>query len=199
MENEQAQYRRRGLEIEVTIVSFGGSYGHAGRHPVSAAVRNHELQFFTENAPMKTEMPKFLLAAALMLFSAIAAAEEARPYTEGRVTHVSYIKVKPGMFDTYLKWLATDHKPLMEEYKKQGIILDYKVYNTNESHNPSEPDLILTVVYKNMAAFDGLDERADPVAAKVFGPRQKRAEAAISREAMRELLGDRLIRELILK
>ena len=44
---------------------------------------------------MKTGMPKFLIAAALMLFSAIAAAEEARPYTEGPVTHISYIRTKP--------------------------------------------------------------------------------------------------------
>ncbi|HXR20782.1 MAG TPA: hypothetical protein VN757_12720 [Steroidobacteraceae bacterium] len=144
-------------------------------------------------------MPKFLLAAAMMLFATIAAADETRPYTEGAVTHVSYVKVKPGMFNTYMKWLATDYKSLMEEYKKQGIILDYKVYNTNEAHNPSEPDLMLTVVYKNMAALDGLEERTDPLTAKVFGTRQKRDEAAISREAMRELLGDRFIRELILK
>lgn len=73
---------------------------------------------------MKTEMPKLLLAAALMLFSTIAAAEEARPYTEGPVTHVLYIRTKPGMFDAYLKWLATDYKQLMEKSKKQGIVLD---------------------------------------------------------------------------
>ncbi|MGO9594157.1 MAG: hypothetical protein ACLQFT_00480 [Steroidobacteraceae bacterium] len=148
---------------------------------------------------MKTELPKFLLAAALMLFSAIAAAEEARPYTEGPVTHVSYLRTKPGMFDAYLKWLATDYKQLMEESKKQGIVLDYKVYETNEAHNPSEPDLILFVVYKNMAALDSLYERMEPVAAKAFGTRQQRSEAAISREAMREVIGDRFIRELILK
>ena len=55
------------------------------------------------------------------------------------------------------------------------------------------------LVYKNLAALDNLSERTDPAATKLMGSRQKRAEASISREAMREPLGDRYIRELILK
>ena len=148
---------------------------------------------------MNSAFSKFLLGAGLMFFSVLGAAQEARPYSEGPVTHVSYLKIKPGMFDTYMKWLASEYKPLMEEYKKQGLILDYKVFSTNEAHTPSDPDLLLTVVYKNMAALDGLSERLEPVASKLMGTRQKRSEAAISREAMRESLGDRYMRELILK
>jgi hypothetical protein len=148
---------------------------------------------------MKIMKPALLCAVALMLGSTAAIAQEARSYTEGAVESISYIKVKPGMWDTYLKWLSSDFKPLMEEYKKQGIILGYTVYETNEAHNPQEPDLILSVSYKNMAAFDGLDDRSEPVAAKLFGSRQKRSENAISRESMREVLGNRVIRELILK
>jgi hypothetical protein len=149
---------------------------------------------------MKTQLPKFLLTAALTLSAALAmAADEPRSYTEGPVSHVSFIKVKPGMFDNYLKYLSSTYKPLMEEYKKEGIILDYKVYQANETHGATEADLVLTVTYKNMAALDGLAERTDPAAAKVFGSRQKQAEAAISRETMRESLGDQFIRELVLK
>jgi hypothetical protein len=149
---------------------------------------------------MKTQLPKFMLMAALMVSGTIAlAADEPRPYTEGPVTHVSFIRVKPGMFDNYVKYLATTYKPLMEEYKKQGIILEYKIYEANETHSASEADLILTITYKNMAALDGLAEKTDPAAAKVFGSRQKQAEGAISRESMRESLGDQFVRELILK
>jgi hypothetical protein len=149
---------------------------------------------------MKKQLPRFVLAVVLTLSSALAmAADEPRSYTEGPVSHVSFIKVKPGMFDNYMKYLATTYKSLMEEYKKQGIILDYKVYQANEAHSPTEPDLILFVTYKNMAALDGLSEKTDPSAAKVFGTRQKQAEAAISRESMRESLGDQFIRELVLK
>ena len=41
-----------------------------------------------------------------------------RPYTDGSVMNVSYIRVKPGMFDKYVKWLATDWKRNMEAPKK---------------------------------------------------------------------------------
>jgi hypothetical protein len=149
---------------------------------------------------MKTQMPKFLLAAALTIFSAFAiAADEPRSYTEGSVMRVSFIRVKPGMMDTYMKYLDTTYKPLMEEYKKSGIILEYKIYEANETHSQGEPNLILTIVYKNMAALDGLSDRTDPLAAKTFGSRQKQNESAISREAMREQIGDQMVRELILK
>ena len=149
---------------------------------------------------MKTQLPKFLSMAALTLSAALAmAADEPRSYTEGPVSHVSFIKVKPGMFDNYLKYLDTTYKPLMEEYKKQGIIIDYKIYQANETHGATEADLILLITYKNMAALDGLAEKTDPAAAKVFGSRQKQSEAAISRESMRESLGDQFVRELILK
>jgi hypothetical protein len=148
---------------------------------------------------MKTEMPKLLLAAALMFLGTVAAAQEARVYSEGPVTHVSYLKIKPGMFDAYMKYLAGDYKQLMEEAKKQGIILDYKIFQTTEAHVASDPDMVLFVVYKNMAALDSLYERMEPLAAKALGSRQKRADASVSREAMREVLGDRYIRELILK
>jgi hypothetical protein len=59
--------------------------------------------------------------------------------------------------------------------------------------------MVLFVVYKNMAALDSLYERMEPIMAKIMGARQKRADAAISREAMRDILGDRYIRELTLK
>jgi hypothetical protein len=62
-----------------------------------------------------------------------AAVAQNRPYTEGPVMNVSYIRVKPGMFDKYVKWLATDWKRNMEAQKKEGVILDYAVYSSPQS------------------------------------------------------------------
>ncbi len=132
----------------------------------------------------------------LLVSSAAMAADE--PYTEGPVTEVSFIKVKPGMFEAYMKWVATERKQLMDEQKKAGIILDYKVYGA-EAHNPNEADIILTITYKNMAALDNLGEKTEAIGNKVFGSQQKANEASISREQMRTVLGSQLIRELVLK
>ncbi len=141
---------------------------------------------------------RFLAAALLLTIPTLSMADEARPYTDGPVVNVSYIKIKPGMFDAYMKWVATDRKALMDEYKKAGIILDWRVYGA-QARNPNEPDLILTVTYKNMAAFDGLDDRQDAILAKVAGSLDKANTASIKREEMREVLGSELIRELVIK
>jgi hypothetical protein len=146
---------------------------------------------------MKTAF-KVLATALLMVISTQSIADEARPYTDGPVINVSYIKIKPGMFDAYMTWVATERKTLMDEYKKAGIILDWRVYGA-QAKGPNEPDLILTVTYKNMAAFDGLEDRQDVILKKVAGSLDKATAASIKREEMREVLGGELLRELIVK
>jgi hypothetical protein len=68
--------------------------------------------------------------AGLFAFVALTGAAQAadRPYTEGPVSMVSSIRTEPGMFETYMTYLSTTYKQLMEEQKKAGIILDYAVY-----------------------------------------------------------------------
>ncbi len=141
---------------------------------------------------------KVLATALLLTMATQSIADEARRYSDGPVINVSYIKIKPGMFDAYMKWVATDRKTLMDEYKKAGVILDWRVYNA-QARSPNEPDIILTVTYKNMAAFDGLDDRQDAILAKVAGSLDKANAASIKREEMREVLGSELIRELVIK
>jgi hypothetical protein len=141
---------------------------------------------------------RLVAVAALLLTTTIAFADEPRSYTEGPVTEVTYIKIKSGMFDEYMKWVATDRKRLMDEYKKAGIILDSKVYGAR-ARGPNDADLILAVTYKNMAALDGLDERTEAIDAKVMGSQKSANEAMISRDKMREVLGSDMIRELVLK
>ena len=139
-----------------------------------------------------------LAALAIICVPGAGIADEARPYSEGPVTNVSFIKIEPGMFDAYMSYLATTYKSLMEEQKKAGIILDYRVYEA-QAQDPGDADLILTITYKNMAALDGLDDRIEPLQRKVWADRAVAAKASVDRGKMRTQLGSELIRELILK
>ena len=140
-----------------------------------------------------------VLLAALLVFSATrSSAMTDRPYTEGPVTVLSFIKIKPGMFDAYMKWVATDRKKLLDEEKKAGIIIDSRIY-TSQARTPDDADLVLAATFANMAALDGLDDKEDAIVEKVFGSEQKSNDAAIDREKMRTVLGTQLIRELVLK
>jgi hypothetical protein len=121
-----------------------------------------------------------------------------QPYQDGPVTMVSSIRTLPGMHDTYLRFLATTYRTNMEAAKKEGIILDYRVYETTP-RSPDEPNIYLTVTYKNMAAMDGLDDRMEPIMQRSFGDDAARSKAAIDREKMRRPLGQEMIREVVFK
>jgi hypothetical protein len=145
---------------------------------------------------------RFLIALAVTVMSmsamSSALADDSKSYTEGTVTDVSSVRTKPGMFDAYMKWLDTTYKQLMEEEKKAGIIVDYAVYGA-VPRSPRDPDLYLTVTFKNLAALDGLDDRLEPIERKVWATRDAANKADADRESMREILGSQLIRHLNLK
>ena len=140
-----------------------------------------------------------MLCAALFVFAAVNVSAQDRAYKEGPVSVVTAVKVKPGQDDNYLAYLDATYKPLMEEFKKAGIILSYAVYSA-DPHNPNEADMYLVVTYPNMASLDGLDEKTEPLMTKVTGKTRSQANVAMAdRGAMREILGSETIRELLLK
>ena len=141
----------------------------------------------------------FLVTAVCLSGLTPPASAQERPYTEGPVVAVSYIRVKPGMFDKYMKYLDTDYKRVMEAQKKEGVILDYAVYQSPKTQQ-DDWNILLTVTYKNMAALDNLRDRSEPIMLRTTNrTSDQAAQAAIERESMREAAGSRLLRQLILR
>jgi hypothetical protein len=138
--------------------------------------------------------------AGVFAFAALSgtAAAADRPYTEGTVTNVSAIRTMPGMFDDYMAWLAGPYKQAMEAQKAAGVIVSYAVYAT-VPRGPEDPDIYLLTTYKNMAALDNLSARLDPIYEKLQGSMAEQNKAYIDRGKMRTVLGDELIRQMVLK
>ena len=67
---------------------------------------------------------------------------------------MDYIQVEYGHFEEYIDWLNSTWKPTMEATKKAGIIIDYKVFSSTPQ-SPDQPNIILWITYKNMAAYGG--------------------------------------------
>ena len=120
------------------------------------------------------------------------------PYTEGSVWQITMVHVKPGMTDDYLKGLAKSLKASLEEEKKQGLILSYKVL-LGEASAPGDFDIMNMVEYKNMAALDNRREKTDPIVAKTIGNEDQRRDAAMKRAELREIMGNKIMREITLK
>jgi hypothetical protein len=120
------------------------------------------------------------------------------PYTERSVWDITLVKTKPGLDDDYLRSIAQTFKGTMEEEKKQGLIIDYKVL-IGEASNREDFNILLMVEYKNMAALDGLREKTEPIMAKVMGGQDAQRQLAVKRLDVREILGIKTMREVILK
>jgi hypothetical protein len=126
-----------------------------------------------------------------------ARAQDERAYTDGPVTEVDYIQVEYGHFEEYIDWLNSTWKPTMEAMKKAGLIIDYKVFQLTPK-SPDQPNIILWITYKNMAALDKSVEQEE-VAKKVICNTECQNKARVVRNGYRKVLGTEYIRELVLK
>ena len=142
-----------------------------------------------------------ILVAGVGLFTAFAglcSAQSDAPYTEGPIWNITMVKAKYGMGDEYLKGLAKTFKGALDEAKKQNLVVDYKIL-LGDAATPQDFNILLMVESKNMAALDDAREKFDPIARKVEGtPDQQRA-TAVKRLDIREIMGNKLMREITLK
>lgn len=120
------------------------------------------------------------------------------PYNEGPVWALTMIKTKSGLSDEYFKQITGTVKPAYDEAKKQKIILDYKILD-GEASDAHDFNILIMVEYPNMAAFDGLRDKMDPLLAKVMGSEDQRKDMAVKRLDIREILGTKTMREITLK
>jgi hypothetical protein len=143
-------------------------------------------------------MKKLCALAVLVLWFAPALLAQEH-YTEGPVWRVSLVRVKPTAMDAYLTSLRQSSKPLLDEEKRQGIIMDYKIFLKETKNNPEDWDLCLAVEYKNHAAMDGLAAKGEAVRDKILGGKQQAQQVGEKRAEIRELVSSELLQEIMLK
>lgn len=148
-------------------------------------------------------MKKLFLSFSLCLSSIIflqsdICAQTSKPYTEGPLWEVQFVKTKPGMGDLYLKNLSEGWIKMMTAAKKQGLITDFKVLSS-EPASQNDWDLMLLYQVKNYAALDGMNDKMDKLAEQLFGGEDTQHQNAVSRNDLRELYGGKMTQELIFK
>jgi len=134
----------------------------------------------------------------ILTLSVVIVAQVSRPYRNGTVWNVAFIKMKPGMETAYLNYIATDWKRNQEASKKDGLILSYKVLTT-EAHGSTDWNIMLMTEYKDMATMEANEAKADALLQKVIGDDQKQMQGYRERLEIREVMGNRLAREIVLE
>ena len=90
-------------------------------------------------------------------------------------------------------------KAVYDESKKQGTIVDYKVFLKETKNSPDDWDICIAVEYKNHAAMDDLTAKGEMVRDKILGGKAPAQQLATKREEIREIVSSQLLEEIFLK
>jgi len=142
---------------------------------------------------------KKLYGLAILLFCLAPSLFAQEHYTEGPIWRIQLIRVKPTQMDAYLTSLRQSTKPLIEEQKRQGMIVDYKVFLKETKNNPEDWDICVAIEYKNHAAMDGLAAKGEAVRDKIMGGKQAAQQLGEKRAEIREIISSELLQEIFLK
>ncbi len=146
----------------------------------------------------KTRILTGSLIVLILTLSIVVVAQVSRPYRNGSVWSIGFIQMKPGMETAYLNYVADGWKREQEALKKDGQILSYKVLTT-ESHGSDDWNIMLMTEYKDMATMEANEAKADNLTQTVIGNDEKQRQGYRDRLQIREVLENRLAREIVLE
>ena len=134
----------------------------------------------------------------LALFGVSSAAFSQQYFTATGVTRVTKYRILPGKTADFYKWMSNAPKILGAE-KEAGLIQDFHLIHSTEFLGQDKWDVALVILYKNMAALDELNAKAEPVVAKAWGsPEARAASNKLANESM-EVVSSELVRNIELK
>ncbi|HXY08462.1 MAG TPA: hypothetical protein VEI52_11525 [Terriglobales bacterium] len=120
-------------------------------------------------------------------------------YNNGPVWRVIYLDVKTGMGDAFWTDIRQNFRPIYDDFKKQGWVVDYKFFTNPVAEHPNDWSVAITIEYKDWGTLDEMSEKATAIAEKHYGSRQAMMDAAKKRNEIAPTLSSTLAREVILK
>jgi hypothetical protein len=144
-----------------------------------------------------TSKPFLALFATLLLLAASASAQIFRYYTNGSIWTVTTVKIKAGMDPAYLQYLDGPFKKESDAMVKAGYMKSYKLLRTVD--DDSSWNLMILREYKGLADLEANEEKADALLRQVAGDDQAQMKGYEDRSKIREVLGTKTARELMLR
>ena len=146
-------------------------------------------------------MRKALLTATFIaiLLTAIPARAQNPNFEPGPVWRVTYYHIKSGQGDAFWKDFRENTKPIFEEFKKAGLISDYKAFTNPVTDNPGDWNVAISISYPNYAAFDQLATKGATIVNKHFGTRDAAIAAGKKLDEVRDVIASHLAREVMPK
>ena len=130
--------------------------------------------------------------------TSVFAQDHSRGWEQGYVVQVTEVHTKDGMFNAYINDLSNVWRKFLEAQKEEGDVIGYGMYS-NVNPREGEPDLFLTVTFKNWAAFDRGVEYFEKLGTQILGSTDEMREASIDRGELRTIGSTYNLRELKFK
>jgi hypothetical protein len=123
---------------------------------------------------------------------------EGRNFKGGAVWIVLFVRTMPGKDPIYFNYMADVWKRQQEILKQEGVVLDYKVLQTNQTHK-DDFNVIVMTQYKSRASIDENQGKLDTVVRQVVGKDEVTMAAYRERESVRRFFGGKICREIIFR
>src|ERR1700740_3275888 len=95
----------------------------------------------------------------VMLLSALPIYAQSPNYDVGPVWRVTYFHIKPGQSEAFWKDIRENFKPVYADFKKEGLITDYKMWLNDTTDHPGDWDVAVGILFPNYAALGAVDAK----------------------------------------
>src|SRR6266542_54272 len=149
---------------------------------------------------MKSKHKLLLTAfvAVLLLLAVSVYGQVHKYYTPGSVWGVTMIRIHPGMDQAYLEYLDSQLKKESDISVKNGFMKSYKILRAQD--DDTGWNMLILREYENYASLEKNEEKADEALRQATGiDDQKGMQGYTDRSKIREVVGTKYMRELILK
>jgi len=135
----------------------------------------------------------------VLLMLAVSAFGQVHKYfTPGTVWGVTTIRIHPGMDQAYLEYLDTELKKESDISIKNGFMKSYKILRSQD--DDSGWNMLILREYDSFASLEKNAEKADEVLRQATGiDDQKGMEGYTDRSKIRDVMGTKFMREVILR
>jgi hypothetical protein len=143
----------------------------------------------------------FRIAVAAFSFTlvALSTAKAQVQYNEGSVERVVLVRIMPGHFDAFMADLKANIVPIWEAEKTSGLIQSYQMFFNTTRSGSDDWDFGYSLVYKNMAALDGLPDKVFDIRMKKYGDRSAEQKVIDKRVENVHVVSSMLLRDITLR
>jgi hypothetical protein len=136
--------------------------------------------------------------AVLLLLAVSVYGQVHKYFTPGSVWGVTMIRIHSGMDQAYLEYLDTQLKKESDISIKNGFMKSYKILRSQD--DDSSWNMLILREYDSFASLEKNEEKADEMLRQATGiDDQKGMQGYMDRSKIREVMGTKFMRELVLK